>query len=167
MTHLEQKLGLAEDVQNHVGGTDGVGKAVDLVPGLAMVVALIPVGHVPDGQELPRSSRRLRVAQLGQLARSARPTQGVRVEPLDFRLGIAVEDAGQLRVAAHRDRLGAARVDLRGRIEHVELHVRRQGNAVGVLGETLEDVLVELSRDPLELQDWSRLARKAQRVLLA
>lgn len=141
---LAEKLRLSVDVQDDVGRADAVVDPVDLVARLAVVVALVAVGDVVDGEQL--------LALVVQLHRAGRPGQRVRVEPLDLRLWVAVEETLELRLRAHQHRLGGRGVEHDGRVEHVEPDVDRGRQAALVLGVALEYILVLLAADALELE---------------
>lgn len=102
--------------------------------------------------------------RLGQLEAAGRPAQRVRVEPLDLGLRVAVEQAGQLGVGADGHGLAVAGVQQVGRVQHVQLDVGGQRDAVGVLGQALEHVLVQVAADALELEHGAGARGQAHRA---
>lgn len=143
---------LAENVEQHVRGAHVKLLSVDLVPRLAVIVALVAVADVSDHERM----RRPLVGILDQHGR-VRATQRIREQPSDFRPRIAVERAAERRLGAQLDAGGASRIERRRRIQNVELDVGGQRNSVIVLRETLEGVLVELAACPLEVEHRAHL----------
>lgn len=112
-----------------------------------MIVALVAIGDIFDGQQL-----RLLLVRIVEQHGPRRTAQRIRKEPPDLRFWVSLEQAGKLRLAAHQNRLGAGRIERSWRIENVQFDVGRRRDSVGILCQTLEGVLIELAASSLKVQ---------------